>query len=830
LLDVAEVPYAHALVTLQAADGTAILDTKGQPVQATTDASGSYQLNYSGNTSNLVIHVALPAQKGELLALAPKGLLAKPGTVDLNLTSTLVMGYILSEYVQNQVNRQGVFDKLPGDVEADTRVKTSAALNKGSFQPPLKLGANDVVGVVNQLRQQDKTIDLQLDYVRSLLLAGLPNQGIGLPANTVDADALDVAVGPTGALAYAGRMTYRVWTVDTGGLLQPLAGDGTTSPQAAVPQARAADDGGPAIAAKLTPIAIAYDAKGTLYILDALNRSIRTVDAKGIITTFVSHVDFNFGVQRIAFAPDGALLVATAGTLDRVAPDKTVTRLAGADVPPAGATDNGDNGPPAGALFTFITGIAVDPKSGDIYIQDGQLVRRIHNGLITSLVNLNNASGPGGATILRGGLAVDAQGNLLIADSAGFKIYRLAANALTVIAGSGEKGNDGESGPATSAQLLYPSAMALGPAGALYFVDEGLVRKLTGDKLATIAGRVENLDAPRPAGVVNISPNYLAFDAKHNTLLFTDTYGVRQLDLAANTISTVAGSAKHSLFYADGAAPLAFSIFGASGLAPQPDGSLYFAPTMANNYSALLQLKDGVTHVLAGAQPTATTPWSQYSQDGPANAALVWPLTIFTQVKNDFYLAAGPVPSLGVDAASQPWLIRRLDPTAGTLVTYAGGGNLTAEGTPVKQFQFSRLRHILADPGGRFLYAAEVGAIDLIDLQTDLVTRYTGTGVAGQSGDGQNAHGALMFAAGQMAFDPLGNLCFSEYSTARVRRIDKATHTLATIAGTGSQNLIGTTVDTSLSGPLGIAFDAAGNLYIADRGHGQIKKVAAGSF
>jgi hypothetical protein len=76
-----------------------------------------------------------------------------------------------------------------------------------------------------------------------------------------------------------------------------------------------------------------------------------------------------------------------------------------------------------------------------------------------------------------------------------------------------------------------------------------------------------------------------------------------------------------------------------------------------------------------------------------------------------------------------------------------------------------------------------------------------------------------------LAWDAAGNLYFSEVDAARVRRLRKDTGAVELVAGSGAPALNGTTVDTGLASPTGLAFDRDGVLYVADAAYGQVKVV-----
>src|SRR5947208_3349960 len=202
-----------------------------------------------------------------------------------------------------------------------------------------------------------------------------------------------------------------------------------------------AGDGGAATDASLNqPRGVALDASGNLYIADHFNHRIRKVDAAtGIITTVAGNGVFGFA---------------------------------------------GDGGAATGASLNQPRGVALD-ASGNLYIAD-QSNLRIRKVAAASRIMTTVAStggggfaGDGGAATSASlnepsGVALDASGNLYIADQFNHRIRKVAAASgiITTMAGNGNLGFAGDGGAATSASLYYPSGVALDASGNLYIADQ----------------------------------------------------------------------------------------------------------------------------------------------------------------------------------------------------------------------------------------------------------------------------------------------------------------------------------------------------------------------
>src|SRR5260370_12952702 len=111
--------------------------------------------------------------------------------------------------------------------------------------------------------------------------------GDGGPANKASlSDAFGVAVDSIGNLYIADTSNHRIRKVDTSGVITTVAGNGTEG---------FSGDGGAATSAALnTPIGVAVDTAGNLYIADAFNNRIRKVNAAGVITTVAGNGDCRF--------------------------------------------------------------------------------------------------------------------------------------------------------------------------------------------------------------------------------------------------------------------------------------------------------------------------------------------------------------------------------------------------------------------------------------------------------------------------------------------------------------------------------------------------------
>lgn len=169
----------------------------------------------------------------------------------------------------------------------------------------------------------------------------------------------------------------------------------------------------------------------------------------------------------------------------------------------------------------------------------------------------------------------------------------------------------------------------------------------------------------------------------------------------------------------------------------------------------------------------------------------------------------------------------RIDTVAGTTTWVYQGDNVLATGAPI----FLPMG-VAVDPAGNLYLADSYNyRIRRVDAQTGLISTVAGTGSPGYSGDGGPAAAAMITNPAGLLLDGAGDLLFADTNNNAVRRIDKVTGDISTVAGTpGVQGYAGdggAATAARLSLPEGIAFDVRGDLLIADTGNNVVRKVDA---
>ena len=181
----------------------------------------------------------------------------------------------------------------------------------------------------------------------------------------------------------------------------------------------------------------------------------------------------------VSVAPDraGNVFFATQTTVLRLdAATGILTVVAGN----GGPGFSGDNGPATSAQLSGPWGVVVD-SAGNLYLADtaNNRIRKVSNGVITPVTAAVNSPS---------GIAVDSAGNLYIADTRNNRILEVSNGVITTVAGGGS--SLGDNGPATSAQLANPQGVAVDSAGNLYLADtaNNRIRKVSGGVITTVAG------------------------------------------------------------------------------------------------------------------------------------------------------------------------------------------------------------------------------------------------------------------------------------------------------------------------------------------------------
>ena len=599
-----------------------------------------------------------------------------------------------------------------------------------------------------------------------------------------------VRLGASGNLFIADTYNSRIRNLATNGVITTVAGNGNEG---------YSGDGGPATNASLNkPHDMVLDAFGNLFISDWGNNRIRKVGTNGIITTFVT------GVNPMALAVDASgnlYITSTSNALSALEPgcileegtNGVMTLVAG-----GGFEGAVYQGPATNAGLYSPDGVAVDP-TGNLLIADGgnQDVLKVEsNGTITAVVNVTQEtgnSGDGGPAITAeldspGGLAVDAFGNLYIADLGNNRIRMVGTNGtITTVAGNGTEGYSGDNGPATNASLSLPYSQAVDAANNLFISD-------------TLNNRIREVLFEGPTLVLN---NIGASNAGTYDVVVSSPYGSVTSAVAVLT---------------DGLPP---------GITTQPasqtiplGSTASFSVTASGSGSFSYQWQFNGTNLPNGIITTvAGDGTGGYSGDGNSSisAELDYPVGVKLDAFGNLFIA---------DFKNQR--IRKVG-TNGIITTVAGNGEAgyAGDGGPATNARLNGPVGLALDATGNLIFA-DVDNHRIRKVGTNgIITTLAGNGTAGYSGDNGPATNAQLYYPYSVVVDASSNLFIADSYNQRIRMVG-TNGIITTVVGNGVDGYSGDggrASSAELYYPFGIALDAFGNLFIADFGNERIRTV-----
>jgi uncharacterized protein (TIGR03437 family) len=590
----------------------------------------------------------------------------------------------------------------------------------------------------------------------------------------------------------------------------------------------------PGTSASLTlTLSVATDTSGNVYFV--ASNCIFKLDKSGLLSRVAGNAKPGYSgdggpastaqifpplLTGLAVDPQGNIFVSDYGRIRRISPTGTITTFAGNGV----AGDSGDGGPATFAEFAQPSGLALDSR-GDLFIADENRVRMVsQSGIITTVAGngtpgYSGDGGPATSAQLKypRGLAVDGQGNLLIADFSNGRVRKVTPDGIiTTIAGGGAS-STGDGGPATSVALFEPVGVAVDSLGDV-FIAEMLANRIrevsTGGTITTIAGTGRagvSGDGGPAANALIYGPESVAVDGLGNIFISDQSSRIREI-AASGIINTVAGGG--NLGAAAGGAAAAAQLGMPNAVAVDAEGNLFIADQTANRVWKVSQ--DGTIGTAAG------TGAAGYSGDGgqAASATLSGPMGVAFDRQGDLFIS---------DVGNQR--IRRVSPI-GLINTVAGNGTYgySGDGGPATGAQLFDPEGVATDSQGN-LYISDVANFRVRKVSPGgVITTVAGNGKLGYSGDGGAATSAELASPGAVAADSQGNLFIADVNNQRVRRVSPD-GTIITVAGLGTAGFSGDGGPASsaqLFNPEGVAVDSQGNLYISDTSNFRIRRVSLG--
>jgi trimeric autotransporter adhesin len=358
-----------------------------------------------------------------------------------------------------------------------------------------------------------------------------------------------------------------------------------------------------------------------------------------------------------------------------------------------------------------------------------------------------------------------------ISASANAQIVLPASGDINTIAGDGVGGYSGDGGASTSAELDYPTGVAVDGSGNLYIADttNNVIRKVTastGD-ISTVAGNGTygySGDGGPATSAELANPRGVAVDGSGNIYIaYLYNYVIRKVTAATGYISTVAGNGH-------------------------------------NNYSG---------------------------DNGPATSAeLYYPIYVAVDGSDNIYIT---------DQYND--VIREVAASSGDIATVVGGGSTCAgatdyigDGCAPTQCSLVLPLGIATDSSGN-LYIADADAeeIRMVSWGTGVISSVAGSfNNYGFSGDGGSAVSAKLDGPLGVAVDTSGNIYITDNGNFRIRKVTAASGDISTIAGTGTNGYTGdggAATSAELNNPWYLAVDGNENVYLTDNPDFRIRAI-----
>jgi uncharacterized protein (TIGR03437 family) len=494
-----------------------------------------------------------------------------------------------------------------------------------------------------------------------------------------------------------------------------------------------------------------------------------------------------------------ALLVAGGASAQQY----VVSTVAGGAAPPSGV-------PAASSSVGNTNSVATD-AAGNFYFSGDQCVFKVDTtGKLTVIAGNSRRgySGDGGLAVNAQlynpyGVAVDASGNVYIADELNNRIRRVSpAGIITTVAGGGTAGFSGDGGPAVQAQLHFPLNVAVDASGNLYISDlfNNRVRKVSpAGIIVTFAGG--GVSSPGDGGQATAAaisgPSGITTDSLGDVFV-AERSGNRVRKISpAGVISTVAGNGTAG-YSGNGGLAVNAELYLPSDVAVDASGDIYIAD-FNNNF-----IREVSSAGIIGTVPEGAV------MNGPSGVSL--------DGSGNLYVA---------DRFNN----RILKVVAnGSATAIAGNGieRFSGDGGPATSAQLNLTTGVALDQLGN-LYIADGLNGRVREVSTSgIINTVAGGGAPPGTGDGGMATSAYLVNPQGVAVDSAGNLYIADAGANRVRKVSTG-GIITTVAGNGTQGFSGDAslaINAELSDPTCIVVDGSGNLYILDSGNERIREVA----
>jgi len=357
-------------------------------------------------------------------------------------------------------------------------------------------------------------------------------------------------------------------------------------------------------------------------------------------------------------------------------------------------------------------------------------------------------------------VAVDTAGDIFIGETCGSRIREVnhSTGVITTIAGNGTFGDTGDGGPATSAEIGWPSGLVVG-AGNLYFSDacHNIVRKvnLTTGVITTVAGNpkaryIFGGDGGPAAAAELWFPTGLAVDPAGDLFIADNGNGrVREVNHATGVITTVAGNGGMG-YGGDGGPATSAELDGPESLGFDAAGDLFILDDLNlnnSNVGANVREVNHATRVISTVAGDNAPGWNSSGDGGPATAA---------QLGNAAAMAVDASGDLFID---ERWgnnvnggVIRELNHATGVITAVAGNGGNEIPGGPAASAYLCFPSGIALDANGDlFIADVQAGVIDEVQHASLSVTVSQAIRTLTGSDPGATYNGSPLVATAQVS-------------------------------------------------------------------------------